>query len=461
MTQPKILLLIAFACSLIQVSITEYNISKVGADTLIKTADSPSYINPAKNFLEKGVWKDNFQGPSSYVQRPPFYGSLLLFSSVVSSTPMLVLKVIQYIFMFVGIFFFGKLIALLTRSKTMTVAATICFGTLPFFHGFVGYVMTEAIAPYMLILFTFSFVNLYVNRKGTILFIIVGAMILVFRTQIILFPILFVVSLIIKYRKEAKWTLLLFLPFLLWQIRVKEVMGSFQLHPIYSYSNKTIFRPPHAELTNLFRVWEHESESFHYAESILRRDTTVKSFNKVLNDIPLVYQKGVKSKLRLYQQVAFEQRLMWAKGKNKKLKIEEAFVAEIDKWRKTQGDRFFLNNWVYTPAKSFFELVKSSHLNHYVFQKTLRGNYFIEALRILAVVIVLVSILSSIMLVFMSKTSAPLKVTMLSFLLSLMYLVFVQKMNETRYMIPFLPLIFAGLWLFYNQFRNRLKKAIA
>lgn len=461
MNQPKILLLIAFACSLFQVSLTEYNISSLGADTLIRTADSPSYINPPKNLLEKGIWKDNFEGPSSYVQRPPFYGFLYLCSSYVSSSPLNLLKIIQYVFMFGGIFFFGKTIKLLTNNQNLTVLATISFGVLPFFHGFVGYVMTEAIAPYILIVFTFSFVNMYKNRKGIILFTIMGATILVFRTQLIVFPILYVVILLIKYRQAAAWVLLLFLPFLLWQIRVKEVMGSFQLHPIYSYSNKTIFRPPHEELTNLFRVWEHESESLHQAESLLRRDTTAETLNKVMSRIPQGFQNGVKRKLMLYQQVANEQRLMWAKGQNQKLNIEKVFVSEIDKWKKTQRDNFTFINWIYTPAKSFIDLVMSSHLNHYVFQKTLRGNIFIEALRIIAVITLLTSILSSIALVFMNKTSAPIKVAMMSFLISIIYLAFIQRMNETRYMTPYLPLIFVGLWLFYDQLSCRFKKAIA
>lgn len=451
MIHPKTLLLIAFACSLVQVSICEYNISVTDADQLIKTADSPSYINPAKNFLATGVWKDNFEGPSSYVQRSPLYGFFYLTSSTVSNSPLFTLKIIQYALMFTGIFFFGKLVSLLTKRNSITIAAMICFGILPFFHGFVGYVMTEAVAPYLLIIFTFSFVSLYQYRKGILLFTITGAAILLLRSQLVVFSLLYLLALLYKHRLFAAWTLLLFLPFFMWQLKVNSHMGSFQLHPIYSYSNKSIFRPPHEELTNLFRVWEHDSERFHQMESTLRKDTTDKTLSRALESVPQHLRNSVEGKLRLYQGVAFEQKQMWRKNENRKLEIEEVFVGEIEKWEKSQKGQYALNNWLYTPVKSFIDLIKSSHLNHYIFQKTFRGNYFVEFLRIISVVILFTSLLSSAVLLFIKHVSIPEKIVMLSVLVSILYLVLIQRMNETRYMTPYLPLIFAGFCLFYKR----------
>ena len=43
---------------------------------LHETADDASYLAPAKNFVETGTWKDNTTGASSFVQRPPFVGTL-------------------------------------------------------------------------------------------------------------------------------------------------------------------------------------------------------------------------------------------------------------------------------------------------------------------------------------------------------------------------------------------------
>lgn len=461
MVKPKTLLLIALACSLIQVSISEYNISLTGVNQLIQTADSPSYVNPPKNFLASGVWKDSFEGTSSYVQRPPLYGSLYFISSIVSNSPLSILKIIQYALMFVGIFFFGRLINLFSKNKTMTILATSGFGLFPFFHGFVGYVMTEAVASYLLLIFTFSFLDLYKNRKGIILFTITGALVLVLRTQLIIFPLLYVVVLLFKHRVFATWTLLLFLPFFMWQLRVKNVMGSFQLHPIYSYSNKSIFRPPHEELTNLFRVWEHDSERFHQTESILRKDTTEATLRQAIENVPKNIRNTVRRKLKLYQDVSFKQSQMWKKGENRKLGIEELFVSEIVKWEKTQKKHFALSNWMYTPAKSFEELIKSSHLNHYIFQKTYRGNFFIEFLRIISVLFILASLISSAALLMAQRISMSYKIVITSVLLSILYLVFIQRMNETRYMAPYLPLLFTGLCLICNHLFYKQKKPIA
>lgn len=462
MSHSKIFLLIACACLIFQVALTEYNIAEIGADTLIITADSPSYTNPAKSFIEKGEWKDNFDGPSSYVQRAPFYGILYLFSSTVSSHPLTVLKIIQYLFMFGGIFFFGKLIHLLTRNRTISFIAATCFGLLPFFHGFVGYVMTEAIAPYLFILFIFSFVRLYNDQKGRLLFIVVGAVILIFRVQLIIFPLLFVLALLFQHKQKAIFTLLMFVPLIFWQLRVNYVMGSFQLHPIYSYSNRTIFRPPHQELTNFLRVWEHDSEQFHKAEAVLRKDTTQLSLSQASNFLTYESRKRAKNILVLYQQVAMKQNQMWGKGENRKLVIEEVFVAEAQKFEKLHRNDFSkYNYWLFTPTNSLIDLVKSSHLNHYVFQKTLRGNIFIELLRFMAVVITITSLITSMLLLFSKKTSLPVKVTIFAFILSLFYLVFVQRLNETRYMTPYLPVLFTSLWLFYNNFTKRAKQLIA
>lgn len=460
MTFRKTLLLLAVTCSLVQIGVAEYNLSLLGDQTLLTTTDSPSYINPAKNFLDKGVWKDNFSGATSYVQRAPFYGALYLVSDVISSNALLTLKVIQYVLMFTGIYFFGKMVYRVTHHRRLAVIATLCFGLLPFFHGFVGYVMTEAIAPYLLILLTYFFVRSYFDQKHLILFILVGSAIVILRVQLIVFPLLFVIMLLIKHKRKMGWTVLVFLPFLFWQWNVKNTMGSFQLHPIYSYTNKTIFRPPHQSLTELFRTWEHDGEKFHRAESILRKDTSNATLNKALSTIPGSFRKQVSNKLKLYQQVAFQQQQMWAQNENRKLEIESIFVTEIEKWNKTKRKIYFMQEWVKTPFMSLKHLMKSSHLNHYIFQKTLRGNFFVEALRILAVIITVFSVVASVLLIFIPKVSILIRVVMTSFLVSLLYLVFFQRMNETRYMAPYLPIIFTGFWVFCNQFRKRIKKPI-
>jgi hypothetical protein len=186
-------------------------------------------------------------------------------------------------------------------------------------------------------------------------------------------------------------------------------------------------------------------------ESTLRKDTTDKTLSRALEKVPQHLRNSVEGKLRLYQDVAFEQKQMWRKNENTKLEIEEVFVGEIEKWEKTQKGHFALNYWLHTPVNSFINLVKSSHLNHYIFQKTLRGNYFVEFLRIISVVIVLTSLFSSIVLLFIEHVSTPDKIVMLSVLVSILYLVLIQRMNETRYMTPYLPLIFTAFCLFYNR----------
>mgnify|MGYP001162466308 CR=1 FL=1 len=447
MTFRRILLLIALTCTFLQVLISEYNLSEVGADVLIETADSPSYISPAKNYKQTGVWKENFNGPSSYVQRPPAYGALYLVCSFFSESPRLILKVFQYLFMGFGIYFFGKLLDKLIRSKRLVAAATMGFGVLPFFHGFVGYIMTEAIAPYLLVIFTYLFVELCKKRRNmfTLLFITVGAVITIFRIQLIIFPVVFMIILLLKYRRVMIILPIMFLPFILWQMRVVNVMGAFDLHPIYSYKNESIFRPPHQSLTKLFKVWEHDGGRFHNVEATLRKDTSKVQLDKALNSIPSELRCEVRNNLILYQQVAHEQKKMFRNGENTVLPIEKKFEQEVENWMTTEADDFFVQRWIISPTKSTMALILSSQLNLFIFQKTFRGNILIESLRTVAVLVILLSVLASTILLFLPGISISYKGIIGSVFVSLIYLAFVQKMNETRYIIPYLPLLFTSI----------------
>lgn len=426
---------------LLQIVVSEYNLSVLQEESLILTADSPSYINPAKNFLENGVWKDNFEGASAYVQRPPLYGSIYLACSFLSEDPAFLLKWFQYGLMGIGIYCWGLLIFLLTRQKRTTIIATIFFGSLPFFHGFVGYLMSEALAPYLLVIFLFSSVSYYKDNKHLWLLILMSALLPVFRVQLILFPVLFVVLLIWKNGLKKSRLLFVFLPFFAWQLNVYDKMGSFQLHPIYSYSNETIYRPPHRELSNLFRVWEHKSEHLHKVVSILRRDSSTTGLNESLQLVPDEYKPDVKPILDEYQSLIQD-----SSSPQTREELERSFVQRVAKVTDEIAAEHKLQNWIKTPFQSALDLAVSSHLNLFIFQSHHRGNSFVEALRIISTSLIVLSFVATFLAVFFSR-SVTLKVALLAFWVSFFYLIFVQRMNETRYLAPYLPLLFLFLVL--------------
>lgn len=446
----RTLLIISFLSALLQVVVSEQNLSILDQGELILTADSPSYMNPPKNFAEEGVWKDNFKGPSSYVQRPPFYGIIYLITYLTVEDPLLVLKWIQYGVMGIGIYCFGLLVYHLTHSSRTAYSSLIIFGSLPLFHGFVGYVMTESIAPYLLIILTYAFLTSYKENKNVWLFIVMCVIIPLFRTQLILFPLVLSLLYISNKGLRKSWILLSLLPFILWQINVYVKMDSFQLHPIYASANETIYQPPHEALSELFRVWEHEGENLHSVVGILRSDPTKKGVDKALQFVPNKFRGGVKPALMSFQ-------LSLHSDDDS---IQESVRDEIRETTKNIGKSNRIQNWVITPINSAKALLGSSHLNLFIFQQHYRGITLTEALRVVCFSIVLLSFFMTVYLVVFSK-EPWLKMLLLTFLFSFMYLVFIQRMNETRYLTPYLPFMFLALVYSVDSLRKRQQKPSA
>lgn len=438
---------------LLQIVVSEYNLSVLQEETLILTADSPSYISPARNVLENGIWKDSFDGASAYVQRPPLYGSIYLICSLIADDPASLLKWIQYGFMGLGIYCWGLLIFSLTGKKRATYIASIAFGVLPFFHGFVGYLMTEALSPYLLIILLYAFISYYREGKNLWVLLLMSALLPIFRVQLIVFPLVFLVFIIWKRGFNKSWLLLTFIPFFVWQLNVYEKMGSFQLHPIYSYSNQTIYRPPHREVSNLFRIWEHKSEHLHKAVSLLRNDSSTNGLNKSLALVPDEYRADVKPILKEYQLLIHKNL-----SPKKQEELERSFVERLDKRTNEIAADHKVQNCIKTPFHSALDLVASSHLNLFIFQKKHRGNGFVEGLRIISISLIILSFVATLFAIFSSKRFSLIAI-LIAFWMSFFYLIFVQRMNETRYLVPYLPIIFLFLVLTLKrlqEYRSRI-----
>jgi len=75
---------------------------------MVMTADDPSYLAPPENLLRKGVWKDNSEGVSSYIQRPPMIGMINLpFDLIFEHGSMGMQKYVALVLHFFSLFFFG------------------------------------------------------------------------------------------------------------------------------------------------------------------------------------------------------------------------------------------------------------------------------------------------------------------------------------------------------------------
>lgn len=447
-----ITIIIAIICCALSVVVHEVNLSHLEAQsnnqtTLISTADEASYLRPPQNWLEGKGWKDSSIGHSAYVQRPPGYGLVFLICKIISpNNPFILLKIINILAFLFSIIILSKIVFDLTNNTKYALIGALIFGLLPCFNGFMYYTLTESLSPFVLLLLTQEFIAILKHKRRPYLFGLVLAFLLLLRPQLIFFPLIFVLFILFKSRKFWWVYVLSILPFLFWQVRNYNITGSVSLHPIYSFTNKSIYRPPHEALSNLFRVWEYQSDQFHETVGILIKDTSRMTLNKALNNVPDHLKDDVKPVLQDFQIVVQHQKKMFKKEcKIRALPIEKRFISKTNTLRK---ESVASNKWVHyveTPIKSSVEMMTKSHLNHFVFQKSWRGNFFVEALRYLCLMVINLSLLSIVILIFLKSTPNHLKIITLGVFCTVFYYFFFQRMNEERYMTPLLPIMYIGL----------------
>ena len=465
------LLLIAFLGTILAVIWQEYNLTYVGKVNpnktehgIIRTADDASYVQPPMNLKNRGTWKDNSAGNSSYYQRPPGYGMLYLASShLYPSNPYVVIKTIQILGFFVSILLVFKLLIQYGLNQKWAVVATGLYAFSPNFSGFIYHSITEGITPVLLLWSIYEWTKLLQVNQGSSQVIsfrcfLSNGFLLLVRPQLIVFVIVFIVYLLLKRRtKLAALSLLIFLPFTMWQVRVMSISGSMGMHPIYSYTNHSFYRPPHEALGNLFKVWEYKSDRFHETIGPLLTDTSEVTRERALLNIPEKYRAELELILCEYQEVsAIELSGILNQNLNQELDEETAFVKHANALTKKLAKENILDAFVKTPISSATELFVNSHLHLTIFQVKFRGAIGMEALRWISLLAVLFGIVALFILsLFGRNVPILLWLICLSSVITILYLVFVQRLNEERYLTPLLPLAFiASIWLIQSLVRR-------
>lgn len=426
---------------------------------LIPTADEASYLRPPQNWLEGKGWKDSSVGHSSYVQRPPGYGLVYLTGkSIFPNNPFIFLKAIHILAFFFSIVFLAKILFETTRNTRTALIGSLIYGLLPCYNGFMYYTLTESLTPFVLLILTHEFIGVVKQKRRPYLFGLTAAFLLLLRPQLIVFPLIYVVFLLWQSRKFWWIYVLSTIPFLMWQVRNYSITENVSMHPIYSITNKSIYRPPHEALSNLFRIWEYRSDRFHETVGVLIRDTSTINLASALKNVPQEYREKVQPILKDFQVLAFEQNKMFKKENHiRELQIEKEFVEKTNTLREEIISSNRIQYYISTPIKSAIELMTKSHLNLFVFQKSWRGNTFVEALRYICLIIINLSLIVSIIVLFIPKVPLHLKFIFLGVGLTFCYYVFVQRMNEERYMTPLLPIMYTGLVIAITKFKSRIK----
>ena len=444
--------ILAIAGTLFALGIHWWNASASG-HFMHETADDASYLRPAENFAATGTWKDNSTGASSFVQRPPLFGIVhlpfyLLFGKLAAFAQS------GFFFLLHGFALF-RLPAIFQHftSRKQSLLFSWIYALLPCFWGFLSYQITEALSPSLVILLIASIQGKRSSGIGSVILLFLCCWMLR-PVLVLLFPV--VLWLLITKRKalvprKHLWNFVVLVCSLVavfsWEFRKHAYLGTWgELHPIYHESNASLYRPVHASLTNVFRTWETQPEVFHaIAGSCTGGDSTYRSLDylKAYTAERAIPLKPERLYALLRQYTAANQELIPTLSRNERLS-ETAAEADLrhlldqlaDSLQSAEPFRYYIQ----TPFRGAKEQLTKSQLNLELFQVVYRHSWWVAILRWICVLTILCSLLLSVFALFSGDTL--LRWFSAGILLFLFYLFFVQRLNEDRYLIPMLPMIF-------------------
>lgn len=441
------LLIVALIGTIIAVFLQEQNLQFLGnrypaSNGLLTSADEASYFAPAVNFLNHGTWKDNSIGQSAYFQRTPGYGLVYLSCLIIAGKKAFwMLKILQILAFSGSIILFGKILDKLIANSKFALFGTVIYAFVPAFSGFMYFTLTESFTPFLLLWSVFAGISLQQKESSfSWNFLFANSIMLLFRPQLIVFLLAFWAFYFFQRQiKKAMFTLVAILPLLIWNIRTVTISGTWLgIHPIYSTTNNTLFRPSHEAMTNLFRIWEADGAKFHETIHALTVSTDI---HLISRQIPAKYRKKVTPilekyrALHEYQLTHFDQK----KPISETFQGEDKFLFEITALTKKLKSENKIHYYLLTPIKSLQKLMLSSHLNLGIYQFKYRGSWWMETIRWSCLAIVIFSFIAALMALF-KKNRDLIFYLSLAIVVNIFYLIFIQRMNEERYLTPFLPI---------------------
>lgn len=453
----------------------------------VMTADDASYLVPAENYLKGKGFRNNLEGRFSNYMRPPGYSFFYL-----SFRFWLPQKEAIYGLKFFQLLLFGLSVSCLFSiflffdigSKLAAVIVGL-YAISGISIGFLYYTLTEAITPSFLI-FLIYFLVLAKNktckkekRNYYLLSFLVFGFLFITRPVLGIFalPILFFILYEQLYALKTKFIYLFaffilgFLPMTIWQIRSANIAGEIiGLHPIYSVENKqTPYRPIHQQFWEFAKSWGENGDNFHtytdkfwlanYSNSIDK--ASVENIIKQLpNQIKNQFQEErIDLAFTLYAKAIVEQKEFDKTGKSipkNNFSTENKAITAF----KSLTSEYRLNNfWKYNlfvPLKVFNNLIFHSNLSLYIFQKTFRGNPFMELSRFLCFLIHSLAFLLFPFVLLHREISAEKKSIFLALILSILYLIYFQRGIEERYTLPFLPIALLALALIIQKLLKKV-----
>lgn len=445
----KYILPIILICTLFVVFLNEINLNYLNHQFpakggMITTADEYSYFQPAKVFFEKGCWSSNENCEPEFI-RSPGYGMFFFASLLLNhENPFLVEKILQIICFSISLFLLFKIIIQLTSSLKAGLYGVILFTLIPSFHGFTYYTLTESISPLLLLLSLYLFMNSSTGKNKVGLSLVLGLLLLV-RPQLLPFNAVILLYYVFRNMKSIWIPVLSILPLTLWQIRTFHYSNDFSLHPIYSNKNNGEYRFPHKEMTSLFKIWEYRSDRFHQTIGLLSRDTSLQIRSEALKNIPEKYRPELEDVFSKYQLYRSDQRKLSHFTYQTKVKGEDDLISLIKDKKSELKAKYPMDYYLVTPIKSAGRMFLTSMMNLHVFQSPWRENIMIQSIKIVSFLTLMLSLFASLLLIQNKIVNEQFRLFIIASLISVLYLIFIQRLNEERYIVPYMPIWFISL----------------
>jgi hypothetical protein len=461
---------------------------KIRENQTIITADDYSYLFPYNNLIEHGSFYVNDYDKHLSVIRSPGYGFHYYLFVKIFGLPhgLFILKIWQLLLFAISIFCFYYLALDLLKSEKWAFFTAFIYGILPISSGFLYYTLTESISPALLLIFL-AILNLaqkqtQIPKKHVLYFFasLLFSYLFITRPFLSLFglaiPLFIWIDANLKVAKIKKLSFvflytLVGLSFMLtWQIRNKMVLGKFtSLHPIYQNELPGTFRLSHLAMWNFYKTWESSGANFHQStlgiwNQTLAGDTSDVSVNKTIQQIPEKYKKEL-GESNLYQAFKSYQKAIYAQrdyALNRKLMpseiLEEEKIAiqHFEKLERKFKQKFFLTNYLITPAKVFKNLTFHSNLSLYIFQNTYRGAFLMELLRWLSFLLHALAFTFFLLFLFTKQPKENKFIYFFLLTFYVFYLIYVQRGIEERYTLPLLPFAILSAVAVVKEFSRKI-----
>ena len=462
-------------------SIQETNLSSLETDGVslreqqtVKTADDISYLSPALTYYTTGsIYVDEIQKYQS-ITRSPGYGFIyaVFLYTLGPEYALGGLKWFQLLLFGLSIYLFFGISSYFIKHPLLAYTVVAFYALFPFSHGFIYYTLTEGITPSLTIIYFYLLLRAHrkKSQKNYFWSALLLAFIIVVRPFLLLYGIPLLGLIYLDFRKEKRQliktiALSLVISWIFmgaWQIRNYVVLDKFTgLHPIYQKEVPGVFRPVHEDIWSFYKGFEHKGDRFHesivpFWQKSLRGDTSMILVSNHIASLPSTAREVLSDEKLItafssYQQVTFLQKEFieneqliphWLNEKEQETAV--LFQELTHDFKSGQP----LTYHVKTPLKVFANLLGHSNLSLYIFQKTYRGIWWMETLRILSFLLYAGSFLLCFIAILFWRKSPELALMALTVVIAIFYLCYFQRGTEERYLLPFLPIAYitaAGL----------------